>query len=273
MQFLFTQIFNMIFDKLSNILLGISSISVSLFDQSVVVSLLNFFEYLGWIIMAIGILFAIANFCMSKTEGNDVPMDEMFKGIFLSIITVSFIRYGSIFVYTLADTIAKSIRDVASFNTVTINQMVNVLKSILSGYGILWSIIFAAIYIALLIIIFIQSIKRSGIYVMQIMVGYLYVFGIPAGNTEGILDWCRQTAALAATNVLQMAAVLVAINFMLSGNLFAAIGFLAAASSAEKVAGRFGMSVGSRQTIGGAIRGAGSVAQTVSTIGHFIPAA
>lgn len=265
MKFLFKQFFNMIFDGAAKVITDASAISLDIFKQDAVQSLLDFFKLLGWIILAVGILFGIANYCIERIEGDVTPLDELFMNIFKGIIAVEFVQQGAIFIFNLADTITTSIKDIVSINDKTIAKIIDALSGVLVAYSILWGIILGVIFLFMWLFVLFQALKRSGMYLMQIMVGYLYVFGMPSGNTEGILDWSRQTVALAVTNILQISSLIIALNLMISEQFFPSLVVLFAATAADKIAGRFGMSAGTRQAVGSAVRAVSSVGQVVNT--------
>lgn len=264
MNLIWTQIFNMLFSNAAKVLTDASGISVDIFNQDYIISVLDFFQMMGWIILVVGILFGVANYCIEKIEGNLTPLDDLFMNIFKSIIAVSFIQPGALFVFNLATVITEAVKGIIA--KPEYSSVVGNMSSTLGNYGPFWGFICGVIWLFSLIFIFIQAAKRSGMYLMQIMVGYLYLFGMPSGNTEGILEWVRQTAALAATNVLQMSALILGLKLMMNSQFWQSFAVLVAAASAEKIAGRFGMSAGGRQTIGGMARGVSSGINTVSQV-------
>ncbi len=265
--FIFQQILNNIDSGATKLITDTSANSVDIFSQDTVTSLLNFFQMLGWIIVAVGVLFGIANFCISQAEGNYVPIEELFKNIMYTIIAAYFIEPGAIFIFTITNTVAAAIKGIINISA-SDTAIISELSATIQGYGVLMALIFTIVFLVALFIVFLQATKRSGMYVLQIMVGYIYLFALPGGNTEGIAEWCRQTAALAATNILQMSALIISLNLILKGQFFPSLAMLFAAASAEKIAGRFGLSAGSRQTLGGAARGISSLVQTVRMVGR-----
>lgn len=266
MDFLFTQLFHMIFDKAAKLITSISALSIDIFSQDAVKSLLDFFQILGWMILAVGILFGIANYCIENIEGDITSLEELFMNIFKGVIAICFMQPAALFVFNLANVITSAIHDISKIDEKTMSDVINIISSLIGLYGIIWAIVLGLIYLGLLFFLYIQAFKRSGMYLMQIMVGYLYIFGIPSGNTEGILDWTRQTVALATTNVLQISSLIIAINLIINNNFWASIVILLAATSADTIAGRFGMSAGGRRTISGMARGVSSGVTTVSRI-------
>lgn len=264
MEYLWTQLFNLLFKTAAKVITDVSKISVDILNNNMILSILDFFQMLGWIILVVGILFGVANYCIERIEGNITPLDELFMSIFKSIIAVYFIQPGSLLIFNLATIITEAVKGIIA--KPDYSSVVGSLSSTVSGYGPFWGFCLGVMWLISLLIIFIQALKRGGMYMMQIMVGYLYLFGLPSGNTEGILEWTRQTAALAATNVLQMAALILSLKLMMNSQFFASLAVLAAATEADKIAGRFGMSAGGRQTFGGMVRGVSSGINTVSQV-------
>lgn len=271
MDFILNYFLNNIFKGAAKLISDASASSVDIFKQDAVQDLMNFFQELGWVILAVGILFGVANFCINRIEGSYVPLDELFTNIFEGVIATAFIQPGAIFIFNLADTITSSIQSISKVNDeASIGKIINALLSVITGYGLMWAIFLGFIFILLWGLVYFQAFKRSALYLMQIIVGYLYVFGLPSGNTEGVFDWCRQTAALAVTNVLQISTLIIALNLMLSGKFFPSLILLFAALEAEKIAGRFGMSVGSRKTIGAGLRAAGGAVNMISSVTRLV---
>lgn len=264
MDFIWTQLFNLLFKGAVGLITNVSEMSVDIFSQDIIISILDFFQLLGWIILAIGILFGVANYSIEKIEGNAVPLDELFMNIFKSVIAVYFMQPGCLFIFNLANTITDAVKGIIT--KPDYSSVVGSLSATVSGYGPFWGFILGCTWLFTIIFIFIQTFKRAGMYLMQIMVGYLYLFGLPSGNTEGILEWIRQTAALAATNVLQMATLILSLKLMMNSQFFPSLAVLAAATEADKIAGRFGMSAGGRQALGGMVRGVSSGINTVSQV-------
>lgn len=263
MDFIFKSLYNMIFGGAAKVITDAAACSVDIFNQDIVKSILDFFRFLGGIVLAVGIVFAIANFAISRVEGNYVPIDKFFMNIFYSVVALFFMQDGAIFVFNLADTISAQIKDVVKMQKA--DEIVKLLCNVLT-YSIVWEIVLFTVWVIMLLIVYFQAAKRSGMYVIQILVGYMYIFNIPSGNTEGIFDWCRQTAALAITNVLQISMLIVSLRFLSSGKFMPSLVILFAATSVEKVAARYGMSAGSRQSIGTGIRSVGNTVNLVSSV-------
>ncbi len=176
MKFLFTQILNMIFDGAAKVLTNISALSLDIFSQDVVINLLDFFQLLRWIILAVGILFGIANFCIERIEGNDIPLENIFMNIFKGIIAVSFIKDGAIFIFTLANTITATISGISPITDKDITTIISSLTSGLAQYSVLWEILLVIVTLGLWFIILFQALKRSGMYMIQIMFDiYIYL--------------------------------------------------------------------------------------------------
>lgn len=263
MELMFNSIYNLIFGGAAKVITDAAACSVDIFNQDVVKSILDFFKFLGGIILVVGIVFAIANFAITRVEGDYVPVEKLFMNIMYSIVALFVMQDGAIFIFNLADYISGQIKNVVKVGKS--DEIIKLLGNIMT-YSVVWEIILFLTWVIMLLIVYFQAAKRSGMYVVQILVGYMYIFNIPSGNTEGIFDWCRQTAALAITNVLQISMLIVSFRFLSAQKFMPSLVMLFAAASVEKVAARYGMSAGSRQTIGAGIRAVGSTANTVNLI-------
>lgn len=255
--------------KLLNILAGISE---DIFKIDVVKNVLEYFYYLGWIIVVIGILFAIANVYIRYIEGDAPEVQSLVLYIMLSILSVFFLSPGAIQVYSFAEVLRLNVLSIVSA-TVDYGNLLKNMDTYLSspdiGISVLWVVLFLIVFIAMIAIVFFQALKRSGLYIIQIMIGYFYLFSLPSGNYDGLFCWIRSTFALAITNVLQMTLLYIALNFISANNLvqiFLAIGILLAATEVDRVADRFGLAVNSRRNFAGAISGARNVTSTVKNI-------
>ena len=243
-------IFNWLKDKMLEgagmVLKYMSEVSINLFENEIVNNVLQFMEYIGWILLAVGILFAIVNMYISYLESESMNIHLLILNIFKGMIAILFLKAGAIRVYALSTTI----NDLVCKITTTPNyqqSLDNTATQIANAsLGVLWTLIILIMVIVSILICLVQILKRGGMYLAHIMVGYLYIFGIPSGNMDGFTDWCRQTVAIALTNILQTALLFIGLALMATDitKLFLGIGVLMAATKVEEIAGRYGMSTG-----------------------------
>lgn len=261
-------IFNYMKDKLlsgaGKVLKCMSDVSINLFDNDIVSKVLQLMEYIGWILLAVGILFAIMNVYISYIENESVNFHLLILNIFKGLIAILFLKVGAIRIFELSITINKLVANITS--TPNYQQALNGLSSTLdkASFGILWFLVIAIIVVVSILVCLVQILKRGGMYIAHIMVGYLYIFSIPSGNTDGFMSWCRQTVAIALTNVLQTALLFMGLSLMASdiSKIFLGIGIIMAAGKVEEIAGKYGMSTGATGSM------AGSASRAMRNMGH-----
>jgi len=254
-------IFNYLKDKMlggaGKVLEYMANVSINLFDNEIVNSVLRLMEYIGWILLAIGILFAIVNLYISYLESESINIHLLILNMFKGIIAILFLKAGAIRIFELSITINKMIAEI----TTKPNYQQSLDKA---EFGILWFLVIFIIVIVSTLVCLVQILKRGGMYIAHIMVGYLYIFSIPSGNTEGFTSWCKQTVAIALTNVLQTALLFIGLALMASdiSKIFLGVGVIMAASKVEEIAGKYGMSTGSTGSM------AGSASRAFRNMGH-----
>ncbi|MCB2295889.1 DUF6045 family protein [Clostridium algoriphilum] len=250
-------IFNYLKDKILGgagiVLKYMSDVSIDLFNNEIVDNILQLMEYIGWILLAVGILFAIVNVYISYLENESINFHLLILNIFKGIIAILFLKVGAIRIFELSITINKLIANITT--RPNYQQSLDNLASTLdkAAFGIIWFLVILLIVIVSTLVCLVQILKRGGMYIAHIMVGYLYIFSIPSGNTDGFMSWCRQTVAIALTNVLQTALLFMGLALMASDitKIFLGIGIIMAASKVEEIAGKYGMSTGATGSMGG----------------------
>lgn len=245
----------------------LSKVSINLFSNDIVRSVLSLFNYLGYILLAVGVLFAITNVYLEYLESGCIEVHLTIINTLKAIIAVIFLQAGAIELYDLSITIQSLISNIIS--TPNYNSVLTQVNSSLGAeFSVIWVIAIFLCVVVSMVVVLVQILKRGGMYMVQIIVGYLYIFSIPSGNTDGFIDWCKQTVAIAVTNVVQVAMLFLGMSLMANdiSKIFLGIGVIMSAASVEKIAGRYGLSAGARQHIGSVVRTAGTVGGMVSSI-------
>jgi len=193
------------------------------------------------------------NVYISYVESDSINFHLLILNIFKGLIAILFIKVGAIRVFQLSITINKMITDITS--TPNYEHSLTTLSNALdkAAFGVIWFLVIFIIVIVSILICLVQILKRGGMYIAHIMVGYLYIFSIPSGNTDGFMSWCKQTVAIALTNVLQTALLFMGISLMASNTktIFLGIGVIMAAGKVEEIAGKYGMSTGATGSMAG----------------------
>lgn len=243
-------IFNFLKDKIlggsADAITYMTQASINLLDNNIVINVLNLFEYMGWIILTIGILFAIANVYIRYVENGTIDLHLLIVNLIRSIIAILFLKAGAVRLFELSNTINGLISKITT--TPDYKKSIASLSDILGKIqlNILWTIVIGLVAIIAIIICLLQIMKRAGMYIAQIMIGYLYLFSMPSGNIQDFIDWCKQTVAIAVTNILQTALLFTGMSIMAHDgkSLFLGIGVIMAATKVEDIAGRYGMATG-----------------------------
>lgn len=241
-------IFNYFKDKLiggsGTVLTYMSNASLDLFSNSIVTNILLLFEYIGYILFAVGVLFGIANVYIEYLENESLNVHLFIMNVIKAIIAMAFLKVGAIWLYDLSNIINSSVSQIVSVPNYN-NQVSNINSALGSdtSINVVWLVIIGLIVLFGLITSLVQIMKRGGLYMAQIILGYVYVFSIPSGNVDGFIEWCKTTASIAITNILQTALLYVGLALMSNDitKLFLGLGLIMSASSVEKIAGRFGM--------------------------------
>lgn len=290
MNWIFNQILNSILQGVGQLFAWISHISLDLFSVPIVQNALILCQWVGFLLLTVGVLFGIFNYVIASKDGETVDFTSLILNIIYGLIATVMLKPAAIFIFNIS-TVFQNLFNilVGTVNSVQLTRPESVssffvrLETGLDGLGAFWSLIVIVVIIISIIIVFFQCIKRSGIYLIQIMIGYLYIFSIPSGGSDGFIEWCRQTIAIAVTNAIQVGILYIGLCLLsnnmvnikdlhVSGsiNSLLGIGVILSATSVEKLAGRFGMAVNSRQHIGGAISQANASVSLGSSIGKVI---
>ncbi|HEY8889326.1 MAG TPA: conjugal transfer protein TrbL family protein [Clostridium sp.] len=256
---------DMILGGAGKVLKYMSEASIDLFSNNIVDNVLKLMEYIGWVLLAVGILFAIVNMYISYLESKSIDAHLLILNIFKALIAILFLKAGSIRVFDLSITINDLVCKITTKPNYqqSLDNVGNIIDK--AEFGILWVLIILITVIVSIIVCLIQILKRGGMYLAHIMVGYLYIFSIPSGNIDGFTGWCKQTVAIALTNILQTALLFIGLSLMASDitKIFLGIGVIMAASKVEEIAGKYGMSTGASRNIesaGRAFKNFGSTA-------------
>lgn len=101
--------------------------------------------------------------------------------------------------------------------------------------------------------VFFANIKRGGILLTQIAVGSLYMFGLPAGYTDGFMQWCRQVIALCLTAFMQTSLLFLGL-LTWQTDMLMGLGVMLAAGEVPQIARQFGLDTSVRVNMASAVR-------------------
>ncbi len=100
--------------------------------------------------------------------------------------------------------------------------------------------------------VFLASLKRGGILLIQIAIGALYMFSVPRGFTDGFVMWVKQVIASCVTAFLQ-STMLVCGLILFKDYWLLGLGVMLSAEEIPRIAGMFGLETAARPNINGVI--------------------
>ena len=286
MNYVFSWILSSILKGVGNLFVVLDKVSLSLFSVPMVSDTLQLAQIVGYMCLTVGILFGIANYAITTQDGEVADFGQLILNMVYAIVATVLLQPASIFIFQLGITFQKLFLNIVQTqNKITmqnadkINSFFKALESAYtSQFGLVWTVVLILVIIIAILIVFFQCLKRSGVYLIQMMLGYLYIFSIPSGGTEGFIEWVRQTMAIAITNAVQIGILFIGLNLLsdittnsisVMARAFLGIGVILASTMVEKLAGRFGMAINSRQHISSAVNGTSQMANLGKTIGSI----
>lgn len=230
-----------------------------LFGLPWVKQIVQLFQNLGWALFIVGIVVALFEFAIESQNGRGDPKAlalNIIKGFFavnlfcnVPVQLYSFsvkLQLGMNGSMTgLVSPDGGSLADAClkAFNTMMFGALLGILILIMMGYAI--------------IKVFLSSIKRGGILLIQIAVGSLYMFSVPRGFTDGFIMWIKQIIATCLTAFLQ-STMLVCGLILFKDHWLLGLGIMLAAGEIPRIAGAFGLETAARPNINSVVNTAQS---------------
>ena len=267
---------------LGNFFAEMGNMGVELFEMSWVQSIVLFFSYLAWALYGTGLVVACFECGIEYTSGRGNIRETALNAI-KGFMAVSLFTVVPVRLYELSVTLqgqltagitgyGASIGDVASdimqeFSAV--ESLTDLTSGPFLGFGSITSgimILFCIILMAYAIIkVFFSNLKRGGILLIQIAVGSLYMFSVPRGYTDGLIQWCKQIIGLCLTAFLQ-ATILIAGLMVFKDHALLGLGLMLSAGEIPRIAGAFGLDTTTRANIMSAVYTAQAAVNTTRTI-------
>jgi hypothetical protein len=247
---------------LGNVIKEMISLTYDVFNIYQVNEILDLFFYLGGVLLAVGILFAITSFSLSQIEGNKQDFGWFIKNIILSIIAFFFVKPAAIELYNFGMTMQNQIVSIFNSNAnVSKNNYVNIdlivelvsLKTPTStnpqiSVGSIIGVAYLILFIYLVFKVIFSLYKRAVIFLLHLCIVPLHLFSIPSGNYDGFLTWCRISAGLIGANILQVATYLLSVTIFTKisidnpvKSLVIATAFLVTAGNVDRLFMYFGI--------------------------------
>ena len=267
---------------LGNFFAEMGNMGVELFEMSWVQSIVLFFSYLAWALYGTGLVVACFECGIEYSSGRGNIRETALNAI-KGFMAVSLFTVVPVRLYELSVTLqgqltagitgyGASIGDVASdimqeFSAV--ESLTDLTSGPFLGFGSITSgfmILFCIILMAYAIIkVFFANLKRGGILLIQIAVGSLYMFSVPRGYTDGVIQWCKQIIGLCLTAFLQ-ATILIAGLMVFKDHALLGLGLMLSAGEIPRIAGTFGLDTTTRANIMSAVYTAQAAVNTTRTI-------
>lgn len=169
------------------------------FNHSFVAGLLQFFELVGILMLAIGFIRRLLVEADRQTHGEGGNVFEMFKDVFKAYAMLLLCRHAVLasheFIVYIADLITSNF---------------NVAPSAMNGLQInltvmsLFEVITVIIAIVCTVVMILAILRQYVIILVQILTGYLYVFDVAEGNIGGIGEWARDVIGARISFALQL---------------------------------------------------------------------
>lgn len=240
----------------------------NLFAQPWVMKIVQLFSNIGWALYVTGIVVAVFEFAIESQNGRADP-----KGMALNIIkgffAVNLFSVVPVKLFELSVDMQKTMAvDLSSY--VQIRPSANLAQLCLDALSakvfdpLLGSLI--TIMMAYAVVkVFLASLKRGGILLIQISVGSLYMFSVPRGNNDGFVMWMKQVIATCLTSFLQ-STMLTCGLIVFNTEWILGLGIMLAAGEIPRIAGMFGLETSTRPNINGVV----NTAQSAVHLGQMI---
>ena len=252
-------IYQQIVKALGEFFAVMNKMGADLFGLPWVKQIVQLFSNLGWALFAVGIIVALFEFAIESQNGRGDPKTlslNIIKGFFavnlfcnvpeqLYAFAVK-LQFGMNGEMTgLVSPEGGSLADacLGVINGMMFGSLLGILILIMMGYAI--------------IKVFLASIKRGGILLIQIAVGSLYMFSVPRGFTDGFVMWIKQVIATCLTVFLQ-STMLVCGLILFKDHWLMGLGIMLAAGEIPRIAGMFGLETAARPNINAVVNTAQS---------------
>ncbi len=238
-----------------------------LFGLAWVKQIMQLFSNLGWALFVVGIIVALFEFAIESQNGRGDPKTlslNIIKGFFavnlfcnvpmqLYAFAVK-LQFGMNGEMTgLVSPEGGSLADacLGVVNGMMFGSLLGILILIMMGYAI--------------IKVFLLSIKRGGILLIQIVVGSLYMFSVPRGFTDEFVMWIKQVIATCLTAFLQ-STILVCSLILFKDHWLMGLGIMLAAGEIPRIAGMFGLETAARPNINAVVNTAQSAVHLIQMV-------
>ena len=262
------------------------NMGVELFELELVQSVISFFSRLGWALFAVSLVVCGFDCGIAYANGR-ANFQQTAINILKGFLAVSLFTTAPIRLYTLSvslqGTLSKELTGYGTSIETVGQEIVSELQEIdslgdavetgffsLGTFSTPIMVLFCVFLIAYAVIkVFFANLKRGGILLIQIAVGSLYIFSIPRGYTDGIMQWIKQVIGLCLTAFLQ-ATILVAGLTIFQDHALMGLGLMLSAGEVPRVAGTFGLDTSTHANVMEAVHTAQAAVNTTRIITQVV---
>ncbi len=236
-----------------------NKMGADLFGMPWVKQIVQLFSNLGWALFAVGIIVALFEFAIESQNGRGDPKTlslNIIKGFF----AVNLFCNVPVQLYAFAVKLQFGMNgEMTGLVSPEGGSLADACLSVVNGmmFGSLLGILILIMMGYAIIKVFLASIKRGGILLIQIAVGSLYMFSVPRGFTDGFVMWIKQVIATCLTAFMQ-STMLVCGLILFKDHWLMGLGIMLAAGEIPRIAGMFGLETAARPNINAVVNTAQS---------------
>ncbi len=238
-----------------------------LFEMPWIQQIVQLFSNLGWALFAVGIVVALFEFAIESQNGRG-DAKTLSLNIIKGFFAVNLFCVVPVQLYGLAIKMQSSMSwDMTGLVAAEGSSFGEAILNVIGGF------LFGPLLVILIIImvgyailkVFLASLKRGGILLIQIAIGALYMFSVPRGFTDGFVMWVKQVIASCVTAFLQ-STMLVCGLILFKDYWLLGLGVMLSAGEIPRIAGMFGLETAARPNINGVINTAQSAVHLTQMI-------
>lgn len=261
MEYITDWLYQMVVGVFSELFTALNTLGADLFGQPWVKQIVQLFSNLGWALFIVGIVVALFEFAIESQNGRGDPKAlslNILKGFF----AVNLFSTVPVQLYSLAIKMQGNMSWDMALGVYPEGSSGNILLDCLGAieqmlFGPILAIIIIFMFGYAVVKVFLASLKRGGVLLIQIAVGALYMFSVPRGFTDGFVMWIKQVIASCLTAFLQ-SVMLVCGLILFKDHWIMGLGVMLAAGEIPRIAGMFGLETAARPNINGVINTAQS---------------
>lgn len=264
-------VYTTIYDTIGEFFTMIAGMGTELFDLPWIQAYLKLFSLFGWALFAAGLVVAVFDTAIEYQSMRQLNVKRQILPVIYSFLAVSLFADIPVRLYnfclTVQGTFSGELAGVMGsyMSSRAISELANEALLVLSGGETLLDLLFMTALGYCVVKIFFANIKRSGILLIQIAVGSLYMFGMPKGYTDGFFSWCKQVIALCLTAFLQMTVMYLGLMTWKT-NILLGLGVMLAANEVPRIAQSFGLDTSMKVNLMSAVHTTTSVVNLTKAV-------